>query len=100
MPDVGYSDKAIRALGDPQPPKRKIVFKVQTVPGLWIAVHAGGARSWFLRYSIGGDRKKMVLGRYPEMTLRKAKASAEAKTSPPRSSASSQQAGPPAVPKC
>lgn len=42
---------------------------VGVVPGLGLQVTAAGARSWTLRVVIGGKRRDMGLGGYPEVTL-------------------------------
>ena len=43
------------------------------VTGLGIQVVESGARSWVLRTMIGGRRRKMGLGGYPDVTLETAK---------------------------
>ena len=40
-----------------------------TVKGLMLVVREGGARGWVLRYQIGGRRRDMGLGPYPEVGL-------------------------------
>jgi integrase len=40
-----------------------------TVKGLMLVVRDTGARGWVLRYQIGGRRRDMGLGPYPEVTL-------------------------------
>jgi len=46
---------------------------VGVVPGLALQVTPAGARSWTLRVVIGGKRRDMGLGNYPEVTLAKAR---------------------------
>ena len=40
-----------------------------TVKGLMLAVRDNGSRAWVLRYQIGGRRRDMGLGPYPEIGL-------------------------------
>jgi hypothetical protein len=41
--------------------------------GLTFTLSAAGTAAWVLRYSLGGERKELTLGRYPEMSLAKAR---------------------------
>jgi Arm DNA-binding domain len=41
-----------------------------TVKGLMLVVRESGARGWVLRYQIGGRRRDMGLGPYPEVGWR------------------------------
>ncbi|RZI79906.1 MAG: DUF4102 domain-containing protein [Rubrivivax sp.] len=43
------------------------------VAGLTLQVQSTGARSWVLRFSVGGKRREMGLGGYPDVTLADAK---------------------------
>ena len=43
------------------------------VRGLMLVVQPGGSRSWMLRYQMGGRRRDMGLGPYPEITLARAR---------------------------
>jgi integrase len=47
-------------------------YAVGTVPGLYLVVGKGTARSWILRYMDGNKRVEHGLGGYPEVTLAKA----------------------------
>ena len=47
--------------------------------GLYIEVFPNGRRSWLLRLSYGGRRRKFVLGSWPDMSLRDARAAASAR---------------------
>ena len=40
-----------------------------TVKGLMLVVRDSGSRAWVLRYQIGGRRRDMGLGPYPEIGL-------------------------------
>lgn len=48
------------------------------VAGLGMNVNAGGSRSWVLRARVGGIRRDMGLGGYPDVTLAQARDSARA----------------------
>ena len=37
--------------------------------GLLLDITPGGVRSWVYRYRLNGKREKLVLGRYPDLTL-------------------------------
>lgn len=41
--------------------------------GLLLDVTPGGVKSWVFRYRLNGAREKMVLGRYPDMSLKVAR---------------------------
>ncbi len=45
--------------------------------GLHLLVKEGGARSWVLRFMLGGKRRELGLGGYPKVTLAKARKQAE-----------------------
>ena len=42
--------------------------------GLLLDVTPGGVKSWIFRYRLAGKREKVVIGRYPDMTLKAARA--------------------------
>jgi integrase len=42
--------------------------------GLLIDVTPGGVKSWIFRYRVAGKREKVVIGRYPDLTLKAARA--------------------------
>lgn len=66
------TDKMVRALGE---------GRYGDGRGLYLLVAASGARSWMLRYQIGGKRRDMGLGSYPSVTLAAARAlAADART--------------------
>jgi integrase len=44
--------------------------------GLYLRVSAGGAKSWVFRFQIGGKRRDMGLGAYPDLTLADARSKA------------------------
>lgn len=41
--------------------------------GLLLDVTPGGVRSWLYRYRLNGKREKVVIGRYPDVTLKEAR---------------------------
>ncbi len=41
--------------------------------GLYIDVTPGGAMSWIFKYRFNGKQDKLVIGRYPDLTLKKAR---------------------------
>lgn len=41
--------------------------------GLTFTVSASGCATWILRYSLGGRRKELTLGRYPDLSLQEAR---------------------------
>lgn len=47
--------------------------------GLTFTVSAAGAAAWVLRYRIGGRRRELTLGRYPDLSLQAARRKASAK---------------------
>ncbi len=52
------------------------VHPVGGVPGLYLQVTEGGGRSWLLRTPVGGKRREIGLGSYPEVSLKDARLSA------------------------
>src|SRR5262245_51525680 len=47
------------------------------VRGLFLVVFPSGAKSWVVRYRHGGGTRKLTIGRYPDVTLSKARAAME-----------------------
>lgn len=58
--------------------KSKGIHFVGGVTGLAINVIKSGSQSWILRYQVGGKRRDMGLGGYPDVTLADAKVAARA----------------------
>jgi integrase len=56
----------------------KGIYFVGGVAGLAINVSKSGARNWILRYQIGGKRRDMGLGGFPDVTLAGAREAARA----------------------
>ena len=53
-------------------PKEK-PYRLTDGKGLYIEVAPSGSRLWRLKYRMGGKEKRLALGRYPEVTLKKAR---------------------------
>lgn len=68
------SDTAAQAL-KPEPGKR--VTKVHDRDGLFLHVLPAGTKSWVLRYRIHGKERSVALGRYPAVSLKKARERAQ-----------------------
>lgn len=58
--------------------KRRGINFVGGVAGLGLNVTQSGSKSWILRYQIGGVRRDLGLGGYPDVTLAQAKEAARA----------------------
>jgi integrase len=73
---VDVSKRTLKNLSDVQirawVSKRKPVAKSDG-GGLTFTLSANGTAAWILRYSHGGRRKELTLGRYPDLTLTKAR---------------------------
>lgn len=69
------SDTAVQAL-KPEPGKR--VTKAHDRDGLFLHVAPTGTKSWILRYRIHGKERSAALGRYPAVSLKKARERAQA----------------------
>lgn len=60
----------VKRLQHPDPASgQKHRFPVGGVNGLYLTCNPTGAKSWLWRYSIGGRRKAMGLGPFPDVTL-------------------------------
>jgi integrase len=46
------------------------------IPGLYVVIQPGGAKSWALRYRHDGKTRKLTLGKYPKLTLSDARKAA------------------------
>ena len=64
------SDTAVQAL-KPEPGKR--VTKTPDRDGLFLHVAPTGTKSWVLHYKIHGKERSATLGRYPAMSIKKAR---------------------------
>ncbi|MEO7928114.1 MAG: integrase arm-type DNA-binding domain-containing protein [Gallionella sp.] len=74
---MGKRQNELGALAVSQICRRGINF-VGGVAGLAINVTKSGGRSWILRYQVGGKRRDMGLGGYPDVTLAEARVAARA----------------------
>jgi integrase len=52
---------------------RAASYKLTDAAGLSLIVRPSGSKSWGLRYRFGGSDKTLTIGRYPEVTLAKAR---------------------------
>lgn len=67
---------AVPMLTDPKVKKATAgekAYKLRDSGGLHLYVTAAGAKSWRYKYRIGGKEKLLVIGRYPEVTLKAAR---------------------------
>jgi Integrase len=55
-------------------PKAGIRYSKADGNGLMLDITPGGVRSWVYRYRLNGKREKLVLGRYPDLPLKAARA--------------------------
>ncbi len=74
---MGTKPAELGALAVQKIARRGITF-VGGVAGLGLNVTQYGSRSWVLRYQVGGKRRDMGLGGYPDVTLAAAKEAARA----------------------
>src|SRR6266849_10297487 len=63
------TDTAIKAL---QP--KQVRYLVTDGRGLCLEIRPSGKRSWLYRYRFNGKPEKMTIGRYPDMSLKLARA--------------------------
>ncbi|MGA0051157.1 MAG: Arm DNA-binding domain-containing protein [Burkholderiaceae bacterium] len=63
---------AVKRLG------KKGMHAVGGVPGLYLQVGVGSARSWILRANVAGKRRDIGLGSYPAVSLAAARQKAQA----------------------
>lgn len=71
---MSLSDTAVQAL-KPEPGKR--VTKRHDRDGLFVHVAPTGTKSWVLRYRIHGKERSAALGRYPAISLKRAREKAQ-----------------------
>ena len=63
---MGLTDLEIRNLK-----AKKSRFDVDDGRGFFLRVLPSGEKSWHVRYTIDGERKRMTLGRYPACRLKR-----------------------------
>jgi integrase len=54
-------------------PKPEMRYSKADGNGLLLDITPGGVRSWVFRYRLNGKREKVVIGRYPEVSLKEAR---------------------------
>ncbi|ELV08595.1 Putative prophage CPZ-55 integrase [Wohlfahrtiimonas chitiniclastica SH04] len=64
--------KATTARGVSSLVKNGVIGHHAAGKGLYLQVNSVGSASWFYRYQVNGQRKKMGLGSYPDLTLEQA----------------------------
>lgn len=67
---MALTDAAIKGLK----PKAGARYSKADGNGLLLDITPGGVRSWVYRYRLNGRREKLVLGRYPDLSLKAARA--------------------------
>ena len=67
---MALTDATIRALK----PRPGIRYSKADTGGLLLDITPGGVRSWLYRYRLNGKREKVVIGRYPDVSLKEARA--------------------------
>ena len=68
--EMALTDAQIKGLK----PKAGARYSKADGNGLLLDVTPGGVRSWVFRYRLNGNREKVVLGRYPDLSLKAARA--------------------------
>ncbi|MGD1924079.1 MAG: Arm DNA-binding domain-containing protein [Paracoccaceae bacterium] len=58
-------------------PKKAGLGKYSDGGGLWLYKRKGGGAQWVCRYTLHSRRHEMGLGRYPDITLKEARETAE-----------------------
>lgn len=56
-----------------KPQERRYSVKDKLNNGLFIEVKESGVKSWHYRYSLNGKQERLVLGRYPDLSLKDAR---------------------------
>jgi len=67
---MALTDAEIRTF-KPTPGKR---YSKADTGGLLLDITPGGVRTWLYRYRLNGKREKVVIGRYPDVSLKEARA--------------------------
>ena len=72
------SAKTVRGLKHPGKPARPVTFAVGGVSGLLMQVTQSQGKTWILRTIVGGKRREIGLGGFPDVPLADARAAARA----------------------
>jgi integrase len=72
-PSKALTARSIDSLKPPQLPLRRLECPDGSVEGLILRVTFRGVKSWALRYRLGKRRPSIKLGRYPRITLERAR---------------------------
>jgi integrase len=73
MPTVNLTDRKIASL---RPKEHLIAFFDKKTPGFGIRISTEGTKTWFVMYRLAGIRRRLRLGRYPEVPLVEARKNA------------------------
>lgn len=65
-----FTDREVQNL---KPLEKRYTVKDKLNNGLFIEVKESGIKSWHYRYTLNGKQERLVLGRYPETSLRDAR---------------------------
>ncbi len=57
-------------------PAKRLEVPDAAMPGLYLVVQPGGAKSWAFRFRYGGKTRKLTLGRFPALSLSEAREAA------------------------
>lgn len=71
---MAFQDGDFKSL---EPKTKRYEKSDDLVPGLRMAVHPSGGKSWVLRFWFGQKKQALSLGRYPEVSLADARAAAK-----------------------
>ena len=52
---------------------REKLYRLSDEKGLYLEVHPNGSKYWRLKYRFGGKEKRLALGVYPEVSLKRAR---------------------------
>ncbi len=74
MPTENLTDRKIASL---RPAKERTEYWDDSTPGFGLRVSPGGTKTFFLMYRFAGLRRRMKLGRYPEVPLFEARKNAK-----------------------
>lgn len=74
MPKInGLSFSTDREIQNLKPQDKRYSVKDKLNNGLFIEVKESGVKSWHYRYSLNGKQERLVIGRYPDLSLKDAR---------------------------